>query len=91
MRRTILRALAALLLLAAASPRLEAQPAPTPTPAAAAHSAAGNAHLSVHRAAGPITIDGDLSDPGWNGAAEIGTFYEIQPGDSTPPRVKTSA
>jgi hypothetical protein len=94
MRRTILRALVVLLFLAAARSRLEAQPAPPPTPAsssAAARPPAGNAHLSVHRAAGPITIDGDISDPGWAGAAEIGTFYEIQPGDSTPPKVKTTA
>ena len=52
---------------------------------------AENPRLSVFRAAGPITIDGALGDAGWHGAAEIGDFYEIQPGDSTPPKVKTTA
>jgi hypothetical protein len=48
-------------------------------------------HVPVRRAAGPITIDGDLSDPGWVGAAEITTFYEVEPGDNTPPQVPTKA
>ena len=36
-------------------------------------------------------MDGDLSDPGWNEAAVIETFYEFQPGDNTVPPVKTIA
>lgn len=47
------------------------------------------APLPVHRAAGEITIDGDLADPGWRGAATIDTFYETSPGDNIPARVKT--
>ncbi|HVT61365.1 MAG TPA: DUF5916 domain-containing protein [Thermoanaerobaculia bacterium] len=54
--------------------------------------AAGEAPPPLHltRAAGPITLDGDLSDPGWNGAAKIDTFYETSPGDNIPARVKTT-
>ncbi|HET7177068.1 MAG TPA: DUF5916 domain-containing protein [Solirubrobacterales bacterium] len=47
------------------------------------------APLPVHRAAGEISIDGDLSDAGWRGAATIDTFYETSPGDNVPARVKT--
>jgi Domain of unknown function (DUF5916) len=46
------------------------------------------ASLSIHRAPGPITIDGDLSDEGWRGAARVDTWYETNPGDNTPPKVK---
>jgi len=45
--------------------------------------------IEIHRAAGPITVDGDLSDPGWQGAARVETFYETKPGDNTPPKVRT--
>jgi Domain of unknown function (DUF5916) len=44
--------------------------------------------LSIHRASGPISIDGDLSDEGWRGAARVDTWYETNPGDNTPPKVK---
>lgn len=47
--------------------------------------------LRVHGAAGPILVDGDLSDPGWKGAAEISEFYETNPGDNVPPNVATTA
>ena len=50
-----------------------------------------NPRLHVSRAKGPITVDGALDDPGWNGAAEIHDFYEIEPGDNTPPQVRTTA
>jgi hypothetical protein len=50
-----------------------------------------NPRLSVARAAGPITVDGSLNDPGWKGAAEIGPFFETYPGDDTPPKVRTRA
>ncbi|MEW6368480.1 MAG: DUF5916 domain-containing protein [Acidobacteriota bacterium] len=69
------RALPALLLLLAAS--LQAEQAP--------------ARLVVPRTTSPITIDGDLSDPGWQGAGVIDTFYETQPGDNVTPKVKTTA
>lgn len=47
--------------------------------------------LPVSRARGPITVDGALDDPGWQGAAEIREFFEISPGDNAPPKVKTTA
>src|SRR5437867_1692069 len=47
--------------------------------------------LALHRAVGAITIDGDLSDPGWRGAATIDRFYETSPGDNIPAKVKTIA
>jgi hypothetical protein len=46
--------------------------------------------IQIRRAAGPITIDGNLDDPGWKGAATVDRFYEISPGDNTPPKVKTT-
>ncbi|HTD51893.1 MAG TPA: hypothetical protein VK780_02605, partial [Thermoanaerobaculia bacterium] len=45
--------------------------------------------VAVSRAPGPITVDGDLSDPGWKGAAEIDTFWETSPGDNVPAKVRT--
>jgi Domain of unknown function (DUF5916) len=47
--------------------------------------------LPLPRRSGEITIDGDLSDPGWKSAARIETFYEINVSDSGPPPVKTVA
>jgi hypothetical protein len=47
--------------------------------------------MSLPRITSPITIDGDLSDPGWAEAAVVDTFYEFQPGDGTVPPVKTIA
>jgi hypothetical protein len=47
--------------------------------------------VPIHRATGPIQIDGDLSDPGWQGAAAIDRFWETSPGDDTEPKVKTVA
>src|SRR5512142_1410026 len=49
------------------------------------------APLQITRAAGAITIDGNLSDPGWRGAAAIDRFYETSPGNNTEPKVKTTA
>ena len=59
--------------------------------AAAPARSAGNPRIAAARAAGPITVDGALDDPGWQGAAEIRDFYEISPGDNMPPKVKTTA
>ena len=47
--------------------------------------------LAVPRATGPITVDGDLSDPAWQGAAVIDVFWESNPGDNVPPKVRTVA
>jgi hypothetical protein len=54
-------------------------PLPVPPPA------------QIQKTAGPIAVDGDLSDEGWKGALEVSTFYEIRPGDNVPPKVKTVA
>jgi hypothetical protein len=47
--------------------------------------------LTVRRAGGEMRLDGDLGDPGWQGAAVIDQFWETQPGDNKPPKVKTTA
>jgi hypothetical protein len=40
--------------------------------------------IAIRRAEGPITVDGDLSDPGWRGATKIETWYETN--RPAPPR-----
>ncbi len=65
---------AAALLLAALSATAADAPAPS---------------MMIHKAAGPITIDGDLSDPGWQNALKSETWYETNPGDNVEPKVKT--
>src|SRR5207247_1493668 len=52
-------------------------------------SAADDPPLSITKTTAPITIDGDLSDPGWKGALRFDTWYETNPGDSVEPKVKT--
>jgi hypothetical protein len=47
--------------------------------------------LKLSRITSPITVDGDLSDPGWREATEIPLIYEINPGDNTTPAVRTLA
>jgi hypothetical protein len=61
----------------------------------AAGDAAGGFHpvflpqLQVGRAPGPIVIDGELDDPGWQGAASATGFVEHAPGDQVQPPVDT--
>jgi hypothetical protein len=62
-------------LYAAASPAPAAEPQP---PAA----------LVVTRARAAIVVDGALDDPGWRDAPAVETWYEVNPGDNTPPKVK---
>jgi hypothetical protein len=45
--------------------------------------------LEIHPAAGPIRIDGDLDDPGWQGAARAVGFAEVSPGDQVAPPVES--
>jgi hypothetical protein len=47
--------------------------------------------IRIARTAGLIVMDGDLSDAGWQGATRVDTFYETNPGDNVPPKVKTVA
>jgi hypothetical protein len=60
---------------------LAADPPPLPAPAP----------ITVHRAEGTITVDGDLGDAGWKNAATIDQFYETSPGNNVPAKVKTTA
>jgi hypothetical protein len=46
------------------------------------------ATLQVTRITSPIRVDGDLSDEGWSQAAKIETWFEVNPGDNTPSKVK---
>ncbi|MEO8682106.1 MAG: carbohydrate binding family 9 domain-containing protein, partial [Vicinamibacterales bacterium] len=43
--------------------------------------------LHISRTTGSIKIDGNLSDEGWMGAVPVTTWYEVNPGDNTPPPV----
>ena len=56
-----------------------AQPSPTPEPPPP---------LTIARAAGPISIDGSLDDTGWQGASRVETWFETNPGDNVPPKVR---
>ncbi|HEY0143472.1 MAG TPA: DUF5916 domain-containing protein [Thermoanaerobaculia bacterium] len=49
------------------------------------------APIQPQKTTATITLDGDLSDEGWKGAAVIDRFYETSPGDNTPPKVNTTA
>ncbi len=49
------------------------------------------APIAVPKLAAPIRISGDLSDPGWASAAPVTEFFEVDPGDNTPPVVPTTA
>jgi Domain of unknown function (DUF5916) len=59
-------------------------------PAPAAEPARG-AEIRMGRTTGPIAIDGDLGDAGWQGAARIDTWYETNPGDNIPAKVRNVA
>ena len=70
-------ALACLAALAPASARAEAvHPGPV---------------LAITRATGPISVDGDLNDPGWKGVTPITTWFETNVGDNVEPPVKSTA
>jgi len=43
--------------------------------------------ITIHRASGPIEIDGDLSDPGWRDATRVESWWETNPGDNVEPPV----
>ncbi len=48
------------------------------------------ARIEIHRATGPIDVNGDLTDEGWKDATRVGTWYETNPGDNiSPPRVSS--
>jgi hypothetical protein len=65
-------------------------------PLAALHTAAApapdgspQAPYPVHPAAGPITIDGTLDDPGWAAALVLELRYEVDPLENVPAPVRT--
>ncbi len=47
--------------------------------------------IRIVRSSGPIEVDGSLNDPGWQGAAQVDTFFETAPGDNVEPKAKTLA
>ena len=47
--------------------------------------------ITIQRCSGPITVDGDLSDPGWKGITPITTWFETNPGDNIEPPVRNVA
>ncbi len=49
------------------------------------------ASYAITRAPGPITVDGSLDDAGWQGAMTVETWYETNPGDNVPPKVRNVA
>ena len=48
-----------------------------------AQSALSGETIRMARAAGGITIDGDLGDEGWHGAVRVTRWYETRPGDNS--------
>jgi hypothetical protein len=44
--------------------------------------------LTIHKAAGPIVADGDLSDAGWQGVEPVTVWFETRVGDNVEPQVK---
>ena len=57
--------------------------------AASAQSALSGQPIHISRAAGSITVDGDLSDDGWRNATRIEKWYEVEPGDNVEPKSTT--
>ncbi len=57
-------------------------------PALMAQSNLSGETLHIARAAGSIKIDGNLSDEGWRAIEPLTTWYEVNPGDNTPPKVR---
>ena len=47
--------------------------------------------LTIHRATGPITLDGELNDPGWQGVPPVTVWFETNVGDNVEPQVKNVA
>jgi hypothetical protein len=46
---------------------------------------------ALPRLSGAMSLDGELSDSLWTGSLRITDFFEISPGDNTPPVVRTTA
>ncbi len=44
--------------------------------------------VTIKKTTGPITIDGDLSDAGWQGIEGVSTWFETKVGDNVEPHIK---
>src|SRR5512140_2760912 len=44
--------------------------------------------LHISRATGSIKVDGNLADEGWQSVEPLTTWYEVNPGDNTPPTIR---
>jgi len=49
----------------------------------------GRRSVTIQRAAGPIRIDGELGDAGWEGATRVDGYVEFQPRENAEPPVET--
>ena len=58
------------------------------SPALLAQSRLAGETLHIARTTGSIKIDGNLSDEGWLQVKPVTTWYEVNPGDNTPPNVR---
>ncbi|MEM7582213.1 MAG: DUF5916 domain-containing protein [Acidobacteriota bacterium] len=47
----------------------------------------GATSFGISRSSAPITVDGELDDPGWQGVVPVRTWYETNPGDNVEPEV----
>jgi hypothetical protein len=75
--------------LIAASQTPIAEDTITTAPRAAGPSASALRSITIQRSSGPIRIDGDLSDAGWEGAVRANDFLEFQPRENVTPPVDT--
>ena len=85
---TRLLRLTPLMLTRAAAVCLAVATVVAPAPAAG-QSALSGEPIAITRAAGPIIIDGKLSDAGWRDATRVERWYEINPGDNIAPPVRS--
>ena len=46
--------------------------------------------LTIARVASPIVVDGDLSDQAWRSAPKVETWFEVNPGDNIPSKLKNT-
>jgi hypothetical protein len=90
-RRAPARARRIALCCAGAGVLLLAAPSPTQAETPPAFQPQYRPTLHVVRAGGPIHIDGDLGDAGWESAARALGFAEVEPGDQIEPPVQSEA
>jgi hypothetical protein len=47
--------------------------------------------IRISRLTAPVQVDGHLGDAGWADATRVDTFWETNPGDNIPPKLRTVA